>query len=79
MILIGVALLAVFCLLIGAMIGLSIGMTRVSDALKLRRYESAVALARDLLKTPDALDLRDRARKIVADHEAATEPERKDI
>lgn len=46
-----------------------------------RRYRDAVALARDLTLTPDALDLRDRARRIVEQHDAATttSANRKDI
>jgi hypothetical protein len=37
-----------------------------------RRYLDAIALLRQFLMTPDALDLRDQARQIIARHEAAT-------
>lgn len=55
----------------GLLAGFSIGTTRTTEALKRARYEDAIALAGDLVKTPDALDLRDRAQKILAAHRAA--------
>lgn len=58
-------------LIVGLIVGLAIGMNRTRDALKLARYRDAIALADDLVKTPDALDLRDRAQKILAAHRAA--------
>jgi hypothetical protein len=55
----------------GLLFGYSVGMGRTKDALKLARYRDAIALADDLIKTPDALDLRERAQKILAAHRAA--------
>lgn len=55
----------------GLLFGFGIGATRTSDALKLARYRDAIALADDLVKTPDALDLRARAEKLLAAHRAA--------
>jgi hypothetical protein len=58
-------------ILVGLAFGLGIGTARTREALKLARYRDAIALADDLVKTPDALDLRDRAQKILAAHRAA--------
>lgn len=58
-------------LLVGLLFGFSIAMTRTKEALKLARYRDAIALADDLVKTPDALDLRERAQKLLAAHRAA--------
>lgn len=58
-------------LLVGLLFGVGIGTGRTRDALKLARYRDAIALADDLIKTPDALDLRERAQKILAAHRAA--------
>jgi hypothetical protein len=58
-------------LTVGLISGLSLGQTRTREALKLARYRDAIALADDLVKTPDALDLRERAQKILADHRTA--------
>ncbi|HXM55364.1 MAG TPA: hypothetical protein VOB72_08235 [Candidatus Dormibacteraeota bacterium] len=57
--------------LVGLLFGFSVGMTRTTDALKLARYRDAIALADDLVKTPDALDLRPRAQKLLDAHHAA--------
>lgn len=62
-------------LVVGLLIGFGIAAKRTSDALKLARYNDAIALADDLVKTPDALDLRDRAMKILAAHRAANRQE----
>lgn len=44
-----------------------------TPAAKMRtNHRDAVALARDLIKTPDALELRDRANQIVSRYEALT-------
>ncbi len=59
----------------GVLMGFAIGSYRTTGALKLARYLEAIALADDLVKTPDALDLRDRAQKLLAAHRAA-KPER---
>jgi hypothetical protein len=71
-----IALLVVgVCLLgftLGSMITLAVWARRAKDALKLRRYHDAIALCDDLVKTPDAVDLRPRALKILAAHRAAT-------
>ena len=56
---------------VGLIFGFGVGATRTKDALKRARYNDAIALADDLVKTPDALDLRDRAQKILAAHRAA--------
>jgi hypothetical protein len=56
---------------VGLLSGFGIGTTRTREALKRARYADAIALADDLVKTPDALDLRDRAAKILAAHRAA--------
>lgn len=56
---------------VGAITGLGVGTSRTSAALKLARYHDAIALADDLIKTPDARDLRPRAQKILAAHRAA--------
>jgi hypothetical protein len=55
----------------GAWLGLDIGLRRTQDALQLARYRDAIALCDDLLKTPDALDLRPRASKILDADRAA--------
>jgi hypothetical protein len=60
---------------VGLLIGFSVAAKRTSDALKLARYNDAIALADDLVKTPDALTLRDRAQKILAAHRAANRTE----
>lgn len=71
---IALSVLAVFMigLAFGALAGVAVGMERTRDALKLARYNDAIALADDLVKTPDALELRPRALKILAAHRAAT-------
>lgn len=56
---------------VGLLYGYSFAATRTRDALKLARYVDAIALADDLVKTPDALDLRERAQHILARHRAA--------
>lgn len=56
---------------VGLLFGFTIGTTRTENALKLARYNDAIALADDLIETPDALDLRPRAVKILAAHRAA--------
>lgn len=56
---------------VGLIFGFGLGANRTRDALKLARYSDAIALADDLVKTPDALDLRERAQKILAAHRAA--------
>jgi hypothetical protein len=61
-----------FGVLFGALLGHNAAAKRTKDALKLARYNDAIALADDLVKTPDALDLRPRAQKILAAHRAAT-------
>lgn len=55
----------------GALVAVAVWSRRAADALKLRRYNDAIALCGDLVKTPDALDLRPRAEKILAAHRAA--------
>lgn len=62
-------------LVVGLLVGFAVAAKRTSDALKLARYNDAIALASDLVKTPDALDLRDRAQKILAAHRAANRTE----
>ncbi|MBG0567699.1 hypothetical protein [Actinoplanes aureus] len=64
----GVAALGVAA---GVLIGFSIGTARTREALRAARYRDAIALAADLVETPDALDLRDRAQRILAAHRAA--------
>lgn len=59
-------------LTVGLLCGFGVGMTRTREALKLARYREAIALADDLVKTPDALDLRARAQKLLADHRHAS-------
>ncbi len=56
---------------VGAWMGVDAGTKRTDDALKLARYHDAIALADDLVKTPDALDLRPRAQKLLDAHRAA--------
>lgn len=58
-------------LLVGLMFGFGAGRIRSKEGLTAARYADAIALCRDLIKTPDALDLRPRASKIIAAHEAA--------
>lgn len=74
-----IILLAVFLfglgLSIGTGLGLHVGTERTDRALKLARYNDAIALADDLVKTPDALDLRPRAQGILAAHHAANNRE----
>lgn len=72
MIILLVFLVFVIGLSTGALTGLTIGRERTQAALKLARYRDAIALCDDLIKTPDALDLRPRAQKILAAHRAAT-------
>lgn len=59
----------------GAWLGLDTGTRRTGAALKLARYQDAIALADDLVKTPDALDLRPRAQKLLDAHHAANHRE----
>lgn len=59
----------------GAAAGLHVGTRRTRDALRLTRYRDAIALADDLVKTPDALDLRPRAQQILSAHRAANPKE----
>lgn len=56
---------------VGLLIGFGIASNRTAEALKLARYRDAIALADDVVKTPDALDLRSRAQAILAAHRAA--------
>lgn len=63
-------------LVTGLAAGVRIASTRTREALKLARYHDAIALADDLIKTPDALDLRGRAQKILAAHRAANPNEK---
>jgi hypothetical protein len=56
---------------VGLIFGFGVGTNRTAAALKLARYRDAIGLADDLVKTPDALDLRERAQKILAAHRAA--------
>lgn len=58
-------------LLVGFVFGHGNGVLRSKEGRTAARYRDAIALCRDLIKTPDALDLRDRAQKIIAAHEAA--------
>lgn len=58
-------------LAVGTWMGLDEGTKRTDRALKRARYEEAIALADDLVKTPDALDLRPRAQKLLDAHRAA--------
>lgn len=58
-------------LTVGLIFGVGVGSNRTQAALKLARYTDAIALANDLIKTPDALDLRERAQKLIAAHRAA--------
>ena len=55
-------------MVVGLLFGFCVGVTRTQGALKLARYRDAIALADDLVKTPDALDLRPRAQKLLAAH-----------
>lgn len=55
----------------GLITGFAIAANRTKEALRLAVYRDAIALADDLIKTPDALDLRERAQKILAKHRAA--------
>ena len=71
MVLIFVLAAIVAGLLVGAMFGYGLSQERSEKALKLARYREAIALADDLIKTPDALDLRARAQKLLADHRKA--------
>lgn len=71
MILLLVLLVFAVGLLTGALMGLDAGNNRTAAALKRARYEDAIALADDLVKTPDALDLRPRAQKLLDAHRAA--------
>lgn len=63
-------------IVVGLIFGLGIGTNRTREALKLARYRDAIALADDIIKTPDALDLRERAQKIMDAHRAAGPTER---
>lgn len=58
-------------LTVGSYVAVAVWSRRAADALKWRRYNDAIALCEDLVKTPDALDLRPRARKILDDHQAS--------
>ncbi|MEU4625242.1 hypothetical protein AB0G04_35370 [Actinoplanes sp. NPDC023801] len=62
---------AVLGLVAGVLIGFGIGTSRTRDALRVRRYDDALAVLTDLVNTPDALDLRDRAQRVLAAHRAA--------
>lgn len=70
-----VAVLIFAAILVGVVVGLLFGFgvaaNRTQDALKLARYRDAIALADDLVKNPDALELRPRAEKLLAAHRAA--------
>ena len=56
--------------LVGLILGFEIGTKRTAAALKLARYRDSIDLVDDLVKTPDALDLRVRAQEILAAHRA---------
>jgi hypothetical protein len=62
---------AVLGLTVGVLIGFGIGTSRTRDALRVRRYDDAIAVLTDLVNTPDSLDLRDRAQRVLAAHRAA--------
>jgi hypothetical protein len=53
---------------VGLVLGVAVVGVRTEDALKLARYREAIALADDLVKTPDALDLRPRAQALLEKH-----------
>lgn len=76
-----VLLIVLFAVAVGGLAGIAAdrkyGIRATITGRDNARYLDAVALARDLISTPDALDLRDRARTIVDRHEAATN--RKDV
>jgi hypothetical protein len=66
--------LAVFAVgVLGGAAIMKINLTHLTPtALQRANHRDAIALARDLVKTPDALDLRPRAQRIIAAYEAAT-------
>lgn len=66
-----ILLVFMFGLTLGAWYGVAFAMKRTKDGLKKARYLDAIALCDDLVKTPDALDLRPRAQTILAAHRAA--------
>jgi hypothetical protein len=57
-------------LALGVLIGFAIGRARTREALRLARYREAVAVLADLVNTPDSLDLRDRAQRVLSAHRA---------
>lgn len=67
-----IAVLAVALVVIGAVAGLIGGYkfgTRVTaEAHKLIRYAEAIGILRDLVNTPDAINLRPRAEKVLNAH-----------
>lgn len=62
---------AALALPVGVILGQRHARARAAEVLRAARYLDAIALASDLLVTPDSLDLRPRAEKIVAAHRAA--------
>jgi hypothetical protein len=75
-------LIIVVSLLVGAVIGAALARRYITvlspSAQERAEHAQAVSLARDLLMTPDALILRDRAQKVVDRADART-TNRKDI
>lgn len=55
-------------LVVGVRVGRDIGIRRAVKGMTLRTYLDAIALCDDLVKTPDAMDLRPRAQQILAAH-----------
>lgn len=66
-----ISLLLVFVLAVGLTAGWMAGRRFSAEGRRRALYLDAIALADDLVKTPDALDLRSRARRILIAHRKA--------
>lgn len=73
-----IVLMFAFTLAVGGLIGvvlaktfLTIDAARTPTAREVRNHRDAIAVCRTLAMTPDALDLRPDAEKVVADYDAA--------
>lgn len=64
-------------IMVGLVFGYGLSQQRSKEAVHAERYRRALALLQDLINDPDALNLHDRASKILSEHRQATQPKGK--
>lgn len=58
-------------IMVGLVFGHGLSQQRSAQALKARRYSACIRLLADLVNEPDAINLRERANKILVEHHKA--------